>query len=171
MCQNVWTHQSKAHFNFILILACSHSSLCVSWSCDSVTECTAPRCTGTTGRCITGCCQTTRRAPGLAKRVKTIFWFCLKMPNVSAFESLGPLYLFSPFSLSLSRPPRCSPPLSRSSSFLPVSASTRRPTRPPTSLLMPPLSQSKDRQGPISVGRPLTRPPCARTSTVSAYHS
>ena len=88
---------------------------------------------------------------------------------VPSFDRLGPLssrFIPSPFPCH--GPPRCTPPLSRLSSSLPASASTPRPTRPPSSLPMPPLRHSKDRQGPTSVGRPLIKPRYARTHTVSA---
>ena len=92
-----------------------------------------------------------------------IFWIIMPCDR-------PPFSLAWPFSSSIpfSRPSRCSPPPSRSSSSLPASVSTRRHIRPPTSLPMPHLRQNKVRQGPTSVGLPQTRPRCARMPTVSA---
>jgi hypothetical protein len=143
------------------------------WSYDTVTVTVGAPWAG--ARCITtrGTLCGSTPTTGLAKRVNKHNWIISKCPKCPAPSLLTDwdLSLFLPSPFPCHDPPGCSPPLSHSSSSLPASVSTPRPTRPPSSLPMPPLRHSKDRQGPTSVGRPLTRPRHARTPTVSARHA
>ena len=86
----------------------------------------------------------------------------------SPLEPPGSPFFHSTPSHRLSPEPRCSPPSSHSFSTLVSSASTRRPTRPPTALPVFRQNQKQGRQERTSAEPAPTRPHNVKMPTVSA---